>query len=310
MARCDLRSEHERGETPAETEKDAVEVDGDDGDVRRGYDRRFAVDSGEPADPEHHEPLGEAPVKERAFTAPGFDDEREHETGRDEFDDAVDTGGEERRGRTRDAERSEYLRGVIVDRVRPGPLLEKGEQGRDEATERDGPVFAHLAELGQEAEFMATSKVGADLGERGLDFRRGRVGARDIRERFRSVFITSVFDEPTRRFWLKEHEDEEEDARNDLNDDRQTPLCLSKRDLHRDAIVDPNWIKDTSDDGATVRVQNTCSSTYSPVRPPLQYYQYTVHEWSAVHIPIRTSVRAQPSARRRHHQRIDQSRAV
>lgn len=191
-------------------------------------------------EPEHHQTLGEAAVKKGAFTAPGFDDECEDDAGGDEFDDPVDAGGEERCCRARKAERGEYFGGVVVDRVRPGPLLEKGEEAWDEATEGDDPVLPHLAELCPEIESVTTDKVRADFGEGELDRRRKRVGTRNIGEGFCCVFIAFFLDKPTRRFWLEKHKDKEENTWDDLNDNRKTPLRLSKRDLNRYAVVDPN----------------------------------------------------------------------
>ena len=240
MARGDLGPEDERGEAPAETEEDAVEVDGDDGDVRGGYDGRFGMDGGVAADPEHHQTLGESAVNERAFPAPRFDDEGEHETGGDKFDDTVDSGSEQRCRCTREAERSKYLRRVVVDRVRSGPLLEEGEEGWDETTKRDNLVLPHLAELCEQAEPVTANKVRTDLREGRLDLRRGRVGARNIGEGCCRIFITFFFDQPTGRFWLEKHEKEEQNTRDDLNDDRKAPLYLPERDLNRCAVVHPD----------------------------------------------------------------------
>ena len=94
MSRGNFGPEDKRGEAPAETEEDAVKVDGEDGDVCSGYDCRLGMDGRVAADPEHHQTLGESAVNERAFATPRFDDECEHETSRDEFDDAVDTSSE------------------------------------------------------------------------------------------------------------------------------------------------------------------------------------------------------------------------
>jgi hypothetical protein len=152
---------------PAKGVEGDVEVDRNDGDVRRGDDRAVSVDLevcsarfvslragrlwgwGLP-DKAHTYCLADTTPDEETLASELFDTEGEDERGHDDLDDTVDTSAEQVGTGTFHAEGLEDDRRVVVHRVDTGPLLECHPEDKNEYNEGGKDVWLAYRMNGKE----------------------------------------------------------------------------------------------------------------------------------------------------------------